>query len=128
MSAAVQNVQHRRGQQVALFSFDACIEGQAAISGRCARNREGYAQNGICSESRFVGSAIQGLQCLIKLALLACIHSANGGLDLSFNIRTCNQNALAAVSSFVPIPEFDGFMLARRSSGWNLGRCNRSTG
>ena len=116
MRAAVQHVQHRRGQYARIHATEIAIQRnlQRLRSGprRSQRNRK----NGIRTQLALVGGAVERDHRLINQPLIRGIHPLEFRGNHGFDVGHGLQHAFAHVMALVAVAQFHGLMLAGGSA------------
>ena len=121
MRAAVQDVEHGRGQDGGVDAAEIAVKGNLEGLGHCASGSHGDGQDGIGAELAFVGGSIERVHGLIDEALVGGVHAFEFRGNDGFNIGHGLQNAFAEVMAFVAVAQLDGLKLAGGGSGWDNG-------
>ncbi len=112
MRAAVEHVQHRRGQNACIDAAEVAIERNLQRlrhgAGRSQRNGE----NRVGAQLAFVRRAVERDHGLVNEALIGCVHAFEFGCDHGLDIGNGLQNALAQVVALVAVAQLHGLVLA----------------
>ena len=123
MHAAVEDVHHRRGQQVGVDTAQVLVQRQARRLGSGAGDGQRHAQDGIGAELGLVGGSVRGDQRGIDGALIEGIEAHDGIGALVVDVLDGLRDALAQVAALVAIAQ-----LARlKGAGRSARRHHRAT-
>ncbi len=124
--AAVENVHHGDGEDVGAGPAEIAEEGQSGVGGRglCGSERDG--EHGVGAQASLVGGAIELDHDLVDLLLIRGIEADDGIGDLAVDVFDGLENALAAVTAFVAIAEFDGLELPGGGATGHGGLAHRA--
>ena len=89
-------------------------------------NGQRYAEDGIGTQFRFCGRAVQCYHGFVDADLVGNIHSYYRGSDYFIHILDCVEYAFAEIAVFVAVAEFEGFVLACRRAAWNSCAAERA--
>ena len=121
MRAAVQHVQHRRGQNARIDAAQVTVERNLQRLRDGARRGHGDGQNGIRAQLAFIRRAIELNHGLVDEPLVGGVHAFQLRRNHRLHIGHGLQNALAHVVALVAVAQFHGLMLAgggaRRHNG-----------
>ena len=120
--AAVDDIEQRDGQDVRVRAAQVAEEGQVGrVRGRLG-HRERDAEDGVRTAARLVLGAVRGDEDLVDDALLARLDTLDRGAELVDDGRDGLQNALAAVTALVAVPQ----LVRLEGSGRRAGRHGRT--
>ena len=123
MHAAVEDVHHRRGQQVGVDAAQVLVQRQARRLGRGAGDGQRHAQDGVGAELGLVGGTVRGDQRGIDGALIEGIEAYDGIGALVVNVLDGLRNALAQVAALVAIAQ----LACLKGAGRSARRHHRAT-
>ncbi len=112
MRAAVEHVQHGRGQDAGVDAAEVAIEGDLEVLRNGAGGGHGDGEDGVGAKLGLVGGAVEGNHGLVDEALVGGVDAFELGSDDGFDVLDRLQNALAHEVRLVAVAEFDGFMFA----------------
>ena len=126
MRAAVQHVQHGRGQDAGVDAAEIAIERnlQRLRHGAGCSHRDG--ENRVRAQLAFVRRAVERDHGLVDQPLVGGIHAFQFGRDHGFNVGHGLQHALAEVMALVAVAQFHGLMLAGGSARRHDGAAQRA--
>src|SRR5438034_11553140 len=97
-----------------------------AFRGRSGlRDRQGNAEQRVCTQVLFVGRTVELDQLIVDPSLVARIPAFQNWRDLAVDIGDRFLHAFPAEAAFVAIPQLPCFMLAGTRSAWNRLPANR---
>ena len=114
--AAVEDVHHRRGQQMRVDTAQVLVQRQARRLGSGAGDGQRHAQNGVGAELGLVGGTVRGDQRGIDGALIEGIEAHDGIGALVVDVLDGLRDALAQVAALVAIAQFACLKGASRSA------------
>ena len=115
--ATVDDVHHRDRQCVGVGSADVAIERHVKVVCTCLGHCERYAKDGVGTEFRLGGSAVECKHLVVDCTLLERRHSDECGSYDFVDVFNCFLSAFATVAALVAVAQFESFVFA--------GRCAR---
>ncbi len=112
MCSAIENVEHRGGQDAGVYAAEVTVERQLQGLGHGAAGGHGDSENGVGAQLGLVRRAVQGNHGLVDQALVGGVHALQFGSNHGFNVFDGLQYALAPEVGFVAVAQFHGLMLA----------------
>ena len=119
MSAAVDDVHHRNGENVCVTSADIAVERHVEIVGGSLSCSKRNAEDGVGAEVGFRGSAVEVEHDLVNADLIEGAVTAESVGDRAVYIGHCFLNALAHIARFVAVAELESLVLACGCTGGN---------
>ncbi len=119
MRAAVQDIHHRHRQDAGRVAAEITEERNPAGRRGGVGGRERYAQERVCAQVLFVGSAIERDDLLIDLRLLERIEAGQRGSDHIDYAAHRFRDAFSAEALLVAIAQFPRLMLAGAGAARN---------
>ncbi len=116
MRAAVQHVQHRRGQHAGVHAAQIAVQRNLKRLRHGARRGHGNGKNGVGAQLALVRRAVQRNHRLVDQPLVGRVHAFQLRRNHGFNVFHGLQHALAEVMALVAVAQFHGLMLAGRSA------------
>ena len=105
MHAAVENVHHRRGQQVGVDATQVLVQRQARRLGSGAGNGQRHAQDGVGTELGLVGGTVRGNQRGIDGALIEGVEAYDGIGALVVDVLDGLRDTLAQIAALVAVAQ-----------------------
>ena len=116
MRAAVEHVQHGRGQNAGVDAAEIAIERNLQRLRHGARGGHGDGEDGIRAQLALVGGAVERDHGLVDEALIGGVHAFELGGDHGFHVGDGLQHAFAEVVALVAVAQFHGLVLAGGSA------------
>ena len=91
-------------------------QGNASLVCRRMGHGKAYAQNGVGTEARLVGGAVERHQALIDLSLAVYVHATNGIKDVAIDSVEGLQHTLAVKARAIAIAQLHCFVGSRRGA------------
>ena len=117
MRAAIEHVQHGRGQNAGIDAAEVAVERNLKCLRHGARGGHRDGENGVGAELAFVRRAIERDHGLIDEALVGRIQPFELRGDHGLNVLNCLQNAFAQVMALVAIAQFHSLVFAGGCAG-----------
>ena len=111
VGAAVQHVEERHRQHVRVDAADVAVERELEFVGRCLRDRERHAEDGVGAESRLAVGAVERDELVVEQPLVGGFHAHDQVGDLAVHVGDGRAHALSAVA-LAAVAELDGFVHA----------------
>ena len=112
MRAAVEHVEHGRGQDAGVDAAQVAIERNLQRLGHGAGGGHGDSQDGVGAQLALVGRAVERDHGLVEEALVGGVHAFQFGSNDGLNVGNGLENALAQVVALVAVAQFHGLMFA----------------
>ena len=123
MHATVEDVHHRRGQQMGVNAAQVLIQRQACRLGSGAGNGQRHAQDGVGTELGLVGGTVRGNQRGIDGALVEGVEAHDGVSALVVDVLDGLRDTLTQIAALVAVAQLAGF----ESTGRSARRHHRAT-
>ena len=112
MGTTVEDVHHGDGKHVGSAATEVAVELLTRLHGCSLGAGEGDAEDGVGTETAFVGCAVHFNHLLVDGALLFDVHAAKLLVEDVVDIVDGLQDTFAHVDGFVVVAKFTGFVYA----------------
>ena len=126
MRAAVDDVQHGRGQDAGVDAAKIAIERNLQCLRHGARSGHRDGEDGVRAQLGLVGRAVERDHGLVDQALIGRVHAFQLGRDHGLDIGNGLQHAFAQEVALVAVAQFHGLMLAGRGARRHDGAAQRA--
>ena len=126
MHAAVEDVHHRRGQDMAVHAANILVQRKTGGLGSGLGAGQGHAQDGVSAQSALVVRAVQLQHHVVDGALIVGLEADERIGDLVIHMANGIQRALAQITLLVAVAQLHGLERARGRAGGN-GRTTEGT-
>lgn len=116
MDTTVEDIHHRRGQQVGVDAAQVLVQRQARRLGSGAGDGQRHAQDGVGTELGLVGGTVRGNQRGIDGALVEGVEAHDGVSALVIDVLDGLRNALAQIAALVAVAQLTCLKGAGRST------------
>ena len=118
MTSSVDNIHHGNRQSVPGNTAKETIQRNIQGNGCCSCTCNGYCQNRISTQLRFIPCSICFDHCLVYCIDVRCIHATEHLIDCCIDILNSLLHALPQISSLISITQFKRFKFTCRSTTW----------
>ena len=121
MHPAVEDVEHRHGEQGGAACPEVFVERFALILRRRPGGGHAHPEHGVRAQPALVLRPVEIEHRLVDGRLVRGVEADDGRADFIVDVRDRREHALAVVAGFVAVAELERFMRARRCAGGNRG-------
>ena len=126
MRAAVDDVQHRHGQDVRAHAADPAVQRHPCVRGTGLRGRERDSEDRVGAEPRLVRRPVELDQPEVERTLILRIEAGDRVRDLRVDVPHRGEHALAPVGARVTVAQLDRLELPRRGARRDRGPADRA--
>ncbi len=119
VDAAVEDVEHRHGQEVGRGAAEVAVERHPGRGGRGPGHGHADAEHGIGAEPALVFGPVQGEHGPVDAGLVQGVEVPDGRGDLAVDVGDGLEDAFAQIAVLVSVPELEGLVDAGRGAGRN---------
>ncbi len=116
VSTAVDDIHHRHWKNISVCSAYVAVERHIEIVGGSFCYGKRHAEDGVCTEIRLGGSAVESEHDLVNADLVERAVAFESLCDRTVHIGYSLLNALAHITALVAVTKFESLVLASRST------------